>query len=91
MRLLRDAALNTTGQTTRGVPDLGVGDGTDTTTANPDHGYDIKRGDQVRGSILNLAGQADGPDVELEPQDRARGTIVLSTLSISRALTSQRR
>lgn len=66
LRILRDAALNTAGQTARGVPDLGVIDGSNTFPADPDSRMGVTRGDQVWNTILQLS-ESLGPDFDLEP------------------------
>ncbi len=73
LRILRDAALNTAGQTARGVPDLGVTNGTNTYTADPDSRLGVTRGDQVWNTIVQLS-ESLGPDFELEPHETTVGT-----------------
>lgn len=76
LRLLRDAALNTTAQTTRGVPDLGVVDGTNTADADPDSKFTLHRGDQVFSSMLDLVNStraAVETDFALTPTDTETG------------------
>lgn len=68
LRHLRDAGLNTTEQTTRGVPDLGIIDGTNTYVADPDSRFGVSRADEVWGMMLTLS-RTEGPDFELEPVD----------------------
>lgn len=68
LRTLRDAANNLAGQTTRGVPDLGIVNGTDT-SASPLQEYEFERGSEVWQSMQEITGQASGPDMEFEPLD----------------------
>lgn len=74
---LRDCALNTAGQTARGVPDLGIGDGT-TDVPDVDIKLKITRGDEVWATIGDLAESLDNPfDVELVPQEIGQGNYAL--------------
>lgn len=72
-----ECGFNTAGQTTRGVPELGIVMGTINSTANPLHLYDVKRGDEVWAGIQNIVDQEDGPDIELEPQELTQGSYAL--------------
>lgn len=69
--------FNTPGQTARGVPELGIVMGTDTSISNPNHLYSVKRGQEVWAGIQNIVDQQDGPDIELEPQELTQGSYAL--------------
>lgn len=64
MRLLRDAGLNTDAQTADGVPDLGIFDGENTFTADPDSAFGVQRGEPVWDRMLGLS-EALGPDLNI--------------------------
>ncbi len=72
LRLLRDAGLNTAGQTTRGVPDLGIADGTNTADATPDELIAVTRGDQVFNSMLDVVNSGN-TDFALIPTEDTEG------------------
>lgn len=72
LRMLRDAGKNTPAQTARGVPDLGIRNGTNDVVALPTSttrtiAYD--RGAEVWYSMREHIGHDGAPDMELEPID----------------------
>lgn len=72
LRLLRDAGNNTAEQTAAGVPDLGIIDGSNDFTADPEALMGVTRGDQVWNAMTQLS-ESLGPDFELEPIDDTVG------------------
>jgi hypothetical protein len=72
LRLIRDAGKNTPGQTDRGVPDLGIADGTNHFTAAPDDLMGVARWDQCWSTMQELSASL-GPDFELEPVEGTPG------------------
>jgi hypothetical protein len=81
LRLLRDAAINLPGQTARGVPDIGIADGSDDVPDN-DVFITIERGTEVWSAMQDLLshgpspGHAGAPDVEFEPRVDLPGAYV---------------
>lgn len=72
LRLLRDAGLNTTDQTARGVPDLGIIDGSNDFEEASGFRMGVTRGDPVWGQMTQLS-QSLGPDFELGPIEGVPG------------------
>ncbi len=70
--------FNTAGQTTRGVPDLGIGFGTSSDNSSTSH-ITTQRGDQCFYKIVEIADSALGPDFEFVPQEIDQGNYALFT------------
>lgn len=73
LRMLMDAGLNTTEQTDRGVPNLGIDYGDQTATAAPDSRMQFDRGTPVFDAMQQLSSSvsadASGPDFDIRPLD----------------------
>lgn len=75
LRWLRDAADNTEAQSNRGVPVLGIMDGslTDPFAFDTEAKVEVRRGDNIWQTWLSNTGQDAAPDFELEPVDNQWG------------------
>jgi len=76
IKMLRDCGNNTDDQNARAMPDLGIIDGPDTTESLPFATFDkieVKRGQQVWQTILDVVSHDVAPDIDLNPIDTVFG------------------